>query len=368
VLRAALSSTTILVTPLSFGTVIRRAAGPLFLILLLSAAAACGARAAPPSGAGPHLPEIREYPLADPSAYPNDVALDTLGHLWVTDRARGVILRFDRSSAQVEEISLGDTASVPYGIVAGPAGALWVALSRGGAVARIDPETRQVERFPVPGSAGPRHLAWDGARLWFTLRGEPRYGWLDPSTGETGAFDLPDGARLPYELAAAGDGVLWLTFYRRGELGRIDTASGQLEVRPVVPGRPHRITAGQDREVWYADLGGGRMVRIAADGTLTPYPPDRQLMQAYGVAVDGCGRVVYNDFRHDRMLILDPVADRRTEVRIPTPGGVARKVVVDAERQWAWFALAETARIGWLRLPPCGVTLGRPVDVERHEP
>jgi virginiamycin B lyase len=175
---------------------------------------------------------------------------------------------------------------------------------------------------------------------------------------------VPDDARLPYELAAGGDGSLWLTFYRRRELGRIDTASGRLEVRPVVPGRPHRITAGQDGEAWYGDLGGGRVVRVAPDGILATYPPDRQFMQSYGVAVDSCGRVVYNDFRHDRMLILDPVAGRRTEVRIPTPGAVARKVVVDAERGWAWFALAETGRIGWLRLPACGITLGRPVEVE----
>jgi virginiamycin B lyase len=316
----------------------------------------------------PHLPEIREYPLGDPAAYPNDVALDTAGHVWASDRGRGVVIRLDRTTGYADEVELGDPNPVPYGIVAGPEGGIWVALSRAGAVVRIDPETREVVRFPLPGAAGPRHLAWEAGRLWFTLRGEPRYGWLDPASGATGTFDLPDGALLPYELAAAADGGLWLTFYRRRELGRIDAPSGRLEIRPRAPGRPHRITGGATGEAWYADLGGGRMVRIAPDGSFDVYPPDRRSAQAYGLAVDGCGRVVYNDFRHDRMLILDPAANRRTEVRIPTPGAVARKVVVDAERQWAWFALAETARIGWLRLPPCGVTLGRPVDVERHEP
>ena len=45
-------------------------------------------------------------------------------------------------------------------------------------------------------------------------------------------YALPSGGGFPHDVAVSADGVVWYTAQRDGKLGRLDPASGRVELVP----------------------------------------------------------------------------------------------------------------------------------------
>src|SRR2546430_8072139 len=55
------------------------------------------------------------------------------------------------------------------------------------------------------------------------------------------AYPLPPGGGYPHDVAVGGDGTVWYTAQRSGQLGRLDPATGKVELIPLGAGAaPHR--------------------------------------------------------------------------------------------------------------------------------
>src|SRR2546430_17352007 len=51
------------------------------------------------------------------------------------------------------------------------------------------------------------------------------------------AYPLPPGGGYPHDVAVGGDGTVWYTAQRSGQLGRLDPATGKVELIPLGAGR-----------------------------------------------------------------------------------------------------------------------------------
>jgi virginiamycin B lyase len=104
-----------------------------------------------------------------------------------------------------------------------------------------------------------------------------------------------------------GKGIVWYSDYARGELGRLDPATGQVREFPSPGGSDSR---------------------------------------PYAIAVGTDGRIWYDESEKDAIVAFDPATERAETVAIPTPGSVVRNMSVDSTRARLWLALSGTQRLG----------------------
>src|SRR3989442_936131 len=76
-------------------------------------------------------------------------------------------------------------------------------------------------------------------------------------------YALPSGGGSPHDVAVSADGVVWYTAQRDGKLGRLDPASGKVELIPLGQGAaPHGVIVGPDGAPWVTEGGTNSIVRV----------------------------------------------------------------------------------------------------------
>jgi virginiamycin B lyase len=77
------------------------------------------------------------------------------------------------------------------------------------------------------------------------------------------AYPLPPGGGYPHDVAVGGDGAVWYTAQRSGQLGRLDPATGTVELIPLGAGAaPHGVLIGPDGAPWITEGGTNAIVRV----------------------------------------------------------------------------------------------------------
>jgi len=197
-------------------------------------------------------------------------------------------------------------------------------------------------------------------------------------------FSVPAGTH-PHDVAPASDGRIWYTAQRSGELGVLETGSGQTRHVPLGAGSaPHGVIVGPDGAPWITDGGLNAIVRVdprtfevssfplprpahanlntaAFDamgvlwftgqsgvyGRVDPETGAVQVFDAprgsgpYGIAATPDGTVWLASLAGSYIARIDSPNGRVTVVDVPTPGGGARRVWSDSRgRLWVteWFA------------------------------
>jgi virginiamycin B lyase len=78
------------------------------------------------------------------------------------------------------------------------------------------------------------------------------------------AYALPPGG-APHDVAVGGDGIVWYTAQRSGHLGRLDPATGKVDLISLGPtAAPHGVIIGPDGAPWVTDSGTNSIVRVDA--------------------------------------------------------------------------------------------------------
>ena len=218
------------------------------------------------------------YPTASWGALPSRLAAGADGNIWVTvwdgEAIRvapdGTPTRF---SAPASVVGYGGWAT---GITAGPDGQMWMVLE--GGVARIAPDG-SMAAYPIASSS---YFGLSGAiitgpdgQLWIADERSARIIRLDPDTGHSVPYMLPDPTSNPVGLTAGPDGQVWFTVPTAQQIGRIHPVDGSLQFFTPPTYAPASITVGPDGNLWYvtAQYNGHNVVgRITPQGRITEYP------------------------------------------------------------------------------------------------
>lgn len=77
------------------------------------------------------------------------------------------------------------------------------------------------------------------------------------------AYALPGDGGYPHDVAVGADGIVWYTAQRDGKLGRLDPATGAVELIPLGKGAaPHGVVIGPDAAPWITEGGTNAIVRV----------------------------------------------------------------------------------------------------------
>ncbi len=109
------------------------------------------------------------------------------------------------------------------------------------------------------------------------------------------AYVLPTGGGTPHDVAVGADGIVWYTAQRSGQLGRLDPATGKVELIPLGAGAaPHGVIIGPDGAPWITEGGTNAIVRVdpkTREVKRWPLPEARGYVNLNTATFDKRGRI-----------------------------------------------------------------------------
>jgi len=108
-------------------------------------------------------------------------------------------------------------------------------------------------------------------------------------------YELPAEGGHPHDVAISPDGAVWYTAQSSGRLGRLDPATGKIDLIPLGPGAaPHGVIVGPDGAPWITDAATDAILRVDPQSRETkrwPLPPSRSGANLNTAAFDKRGRI-----------------------------------------------------------------------------
>jgi virginiamycin B lyase len=282
-------------------------------------------------------PVVQEYAVPAGS-HPHDVAPARDGGVWFTAQAAGYLGWLDPASGDVRQIPLGDR-SAPHGVIVGPDGAPWITDGGQNAIVRVDPTTSAMQLFPLPGrNVDLNTETFDrNGTLWFTgQRGV--YGRVDPSTGDVKVFDAPRGPG-PYGIIATPDGSrVFYASLAGSHIAEINLETGEsTPIDPPTSGQgARRVWTDSHGVVWVSEWNAGQLGRFdPGTGEWREWKLPGARPQAYAVYVDEQDTVWLSDWGSNAIVRFDPSSETFDQLVMPQSGATIRQINGRPGEVWA---------------------------------
>ena len=247
------------------------------------------------------------------NARPHDVAVTPEGIVYYTGQAKGYLGRLDPRTGKDENIPIG-SGSAPHGVIVAPDGAAWITDGGLNANVRFDPKTKKFDYFMLPPHLPSANLNTgvfdrDGV-YWFTGQSGV-HGSVNAKTGKVESWKSPRGGSYGITVTPGND--VWYAALRGDHLGKIDKATGNVEIV-----EPHKKGAGP-RRVW-SDSKGVLWVSFWHSGEVGRYDPAAKAWNTwllpgnpgsgcYSVYVDEQDKVWLTDFLTNSIVRFDPAGE-----------------------------------------------------------
>jgi len=204
------------------------------------------------------------------------------------------------------------------------------------------------------------------------------------------AYELPKDGGSPHDVAVDAEGIVWYTAQRDGKLGRLEPATGKVDLVPLGRGAaPHGVIIGPDGAPWVTEGGTNSIVRVdqktrevkhwplpdargwvnlntatfdkrgrlwftgqsGVYGRLDPKTGEMQLWDAprgrgaYGIAATPDGAVYYASLAGSHIARIDVESGAATVIEPPTRNQGARRVWSDS-RGRVWVSEWSAGKVG----------------------
>jgi virginiamycin B lyase len=207
--------------------------------------------------------QVKRFDLPGGGANLNTAAFDGGGVLWFTGQG-GIYGRAD-PTGEVKTFP-APKGRGPYGITSTPGGEVWFSSLAGSYIARIDSPTGELKTYEVPTAGGGARRVWSDSsgKLWVAEWFAGKLGRFDPATEEWKEWALPGGNPQPYAVFVDDTDAVWVTDFGANAILRFDPQSEQFQPFPSTkPNANVRQLLGRPGEVWGAESGTSRLIRIA---------------------------------------------------------------------------------------------------------
>ncbi|HKZ87035.1 MAG TPA: lyase [Anaerolineae bacterium] len=200
------------------------------------------------------------------------------------------------------------------------------------------PAPPTIQEYPVPPGSHPHDVAPapDGT-VWYTAQRSGELGRLDSATGETRHIPLGQGS-APHGVIVGPDGAAWITDGGLNAIVRVDPATEDVQVFPLPAGRGNANlnTAAFDGDgvLWFTGQNGvyGRLDPLVGQVEVFDAPRGRG---PYGITTTPDGVVYYASLAGSHIARIDAATKFASVIEPPTPGQGARRVWSDSlSRLW----------------------------------
>jgi len=200
--------------------------------------------------------------------------------------------------------------------------------------------------------SGPHDVAIDAeGMIWHSEVARPYLGKLNPRTGETKLYRVPEvyPGFLPgtFDVDIDQEGNPWFGMIRGGGIGRLDKKTEQVTVWRL---EPEFLSSGQfvaptpDGRIWFADSGSTNPKKNVhrldpRTGVIEDFGPlpDKENHSFYDITADSKGNAYFAGLRGNTFGKVDAQTGQITYYPPPTPNSGPRRIQVDG-RDRIWFA------------------------------
>jgi virginiamycin B lyase len=298
-------------------------------------------------GAHPDLAgKVSEWPVPTPR-FARDPAVAPDGSIYITVMSGNKVARFDPRTQSFKEWDL-PPGHHPHGLLVDRQGMVWTTGNGNGTIGRLDPASGRTTEFKTPSGGGGPHtliITDDQSTIWFTMQSGNKVASLATRTGSIKEYPSSGG---PYGLALDHAGNVWFCRMSDNKMGRLDPKSGQMtEVDMGSGSLPRRVAAAPDGMLWITLYGNGKLAKLdpVAVKVVKTYPLPAGDGGPYAVTVDGGGMVWANEIKTDTVVRFDPKTERMRVVNLPSQNVGIRKMVVDASGR-LWYMGSHNGRLG----------------------
>ncbi|MBI2865446.1 MAG: hypothetical protein HYX94_12905 [Chloroflexi bacterium] len=221
---------------------------------------------------------------------PTNLLISGTGDVWFSSfwgrfymrigrQSDSAIGRLEIATGNLSTYSLAGRGNV-WGLKEDYAGNIWYSSVNTNTIGRLNPSTNIVTEWPISGN---HHFGLDidptTGDIWFLTRSQaPGIYRLSPASNSVTAW-----ATYPYtdvyDLDIDPDGNIWFTVQPTGDqgVGRLDRNTGQITVwtMPVADGRPFRLIADTNAEVWFTEF-------ASTANSVTKLAPAANLLSQFG--------------------------------------------------------------------------------------
>jgi virginiamycin B lyase len=235
-------------------------------------------------------------------------------------------------------------------------GNMWITQADRDTLTKLDVHTGVFTYYPLPKigddqGAYPHTLRFDASGIiWMTLTKSNHLARFDPATAQFTYYRLPPsdpveiGLSIPvaYGCDVAPDGKIWFSQLFGRRIGRLDPATGTIQVwKPPFFG-PRRLRAGADGIVWVPGYGSGVLGRfdpVIERWKTFDLPTGVVLPPGYGVSEEPyalnanrqTGDVWITGSASDTLIRFDPTGERFSAYPVPTRGSFMREILFDPD-------------------------------------
>jgi virginiamycin B lyase len=200
-----------------------------------------------------------------PGANLNTAVFDPAGILWFTGQ-NGVVGRLDPETDEMV-VTTDTRGRGPYGITATPDGEVFFASLAGSYVGKasfVDGAiTIEPIEPPTPG-AGPRRV-WSDSNgiVWISEWDAGMVGRYDPESGDWREWPLPGDAPQAYAVYVDEHDLVWLSDFGGNALHRFNPATETFDSFPLQdPNGSVRQIHGREGEVWGAESAADKLISV----------------------------------------------------------------------------------------------------------
>jgi virginiamycin B lyase len=310
-----------------------------------------------------------EYELPISDAEPHEVAVDSDGNGWVSQRRGGHLGRLDPKTLVYTDVAPPPAPSKFLrlnGIRSGPNNKLWV--MDGGPNRRwlsYDTRAREFSVFELPktktgNASGNTMRVHPNGTVWLNSIAGNQVIRLDPRTRQFTFFDVPAGVKAgrtanPYGMAIAGDGMIWFAENAMNKMGRIDPVTGKIDEFdiPVEDSIPRKMGTDAEGNIWVGLHGAGKLMKIDYKTTkMTVYTPPSEDSGLYLADVDLKHNLIWVSLQHvDKIARFDPKTETWVEFPLASAESDARRIEVDQNNpNRVWWSGNLSNRMGYVEL------------------
>jgi len=240
----------------------------------------------------PQTGKITEYATPEGMSCGHTIRDDPQGNIWCTYDPKAQLVRFNPHTKAFTYFDVPKPPSIPdifYKTV------------------YFRPPDLKAEKWSVEETRSASPIIYDESvdadgNVWYTLYEFGFIGRLDPKTGKSKLYQIPNAGRIK-GVDVGKDGNIWFGNALGHTLGKLDPKTGEIEqYKPPTPYAafytPVYGAADKSKkaEVWLSDWAGSQMTRFnpaTKEFTEYPLPKPNQIVRFFGV--DPQGRVWYGD-------------------------------------------------------------------------
>ncbi|HXD74918.1 MAG TPA: carboxypeptidase regulatory-like domain-containing protein [Vicinamibacterales bacterium] len=286
-----------------------------------------------------------EYDLPQKTRQPHDVIVDSHGLAWYASFGEQILGRLDPKTGIVTDYELPLLKpKMPTGSLAlrfDEDENLWMGMQFQGGVAKFDRTTEKFRTWSLPpelngdyvqiNQVSPEHHKVDG-KVWLQDAGTYNVLRLDEKSGK---YEVFEPFRIPrpniYDVISDPQNNVYFTVFGRGDIGRIDAHTGEINVYPTPTkgSAPRRGMLDASGRLWFGE---NRANRIGMFDTKTQrfqewVAPNGESWP-YDVTSDRNGEAWGGGEFSDRVLRLNPQTGEMIEYLLPRFTNI-RRVFVD---------------------------------------